>query len=50
MSGIFIVEWFKKFDPDHLLAKWLIKSLFPSISEDVAKGGVVTEKKVIYRA
>ena len=33
--------------PDQLLAEWFIKSLLPSITEDVAKGGVVTEEKVI---
>ena len=32
----------KTFVPDHLLAEWFIKSLLPSVTEDVAKGGVVT--------
>lgn len=35
---------------DQFLAQWLIKSLFPSIIEDVAKGGVMTEEKVIAHA
>jgi len=35
---------------DKLLAEWFIKSLLPSITEDVAKGGVVTEEQVIARA
>ena len=29
---------------DQMLAEWFIKSLLPSITEDVAKGGVVTEE------
>lgn len=33
-----------------LLAEWFIKSLLPSITEGVAKGGVVIEEKVIARA
>ena len=33
--------------PDHLLAEWFIKSLLPYITEDVAKGGIVTEEQVI---
>ena len=37
----------KTYVPDQLLAEWFIKSLLPSITEDVAKGGVVTEEKVI---
>ncbi len=37
----------KTYVPDHLLAEWFIKSLLPSIMQDVAKGGVVTEEKVI---
>ena len=37
----------KKYVPDQLLAEWFIKSLLPSIIEDVAKGGVITEEKVI---
>ena len=40
----------KTFVPDQHLAEWFIKSLLPSITEDVAKGGVVTEDKVITRA
>lgn len=40
----------KTYVPDQLLAEWLIKSLLPSIMEYVAKGGVVTEEKVIARA
>ena len=37
----------KTFVPDQLLAKWFIKSLLPSITEDVAKAGVITEEQVI---
>ena len=40
----------KTFFPDQLLAEWFIKSLFPSIIEDVTKGGVFNEEKVIYCA
>ena len=40
----------KTYVPDQLLAEWFIKSLLPSITEDVAKGGVVIEEKVISRA
>ena len=40
----------KTFALDQLLAKWFIKSLLPSIIEDVAKGGIITEEKVISRA
>ena len=40
----------KIFVPDQLLAEWFIKSLLPSITEDVAKGGVITEDQVITRA
>lgn len=29
--------------PDQLSVEWFIKSLFPSITRDVAKGRVVTE-------
>ena len=32
---------------DQLLAEWFIKSLLPSITEDVAKGGVITKEQVI---
>jgi len=34
----------KTYVPDQLLAEWFIKSLLPSITEDVAKGGVVTKE------
>ena len=37
----------KTFVPDQLLAEWFIKSLLPSITEDVAKGSVITEDQVI---
>ena len=40
----------KTFVPDQLLAEWFIKSLLPSITEDVAKGGIITEDQVIYHA
>jgi len=40
----------KTYVPGQLLAKWFIKSLLPSITEDVAKGGVITEEQVIARA
>ena len=30
--------------PDQLLVEWTIKSLLPSITEDVAKGGVIIEE------
>ena len=40
----------KTYVPDQLLAEWFIKSLLPSITEDVEKGGVVTEEQVIARA
>ena len=40
----------KTFFPHQLLAEWFIKSLLPSITEDVAKGGVVTEEQLITRA
>ena len=51
-----IHEWWhhhrmlKTYVPDQLLAEWFIKSLLPSITEDVAKGRVVIEEKVIARA
>ena len=35
------------FIPDQILAEWFIEFLLPKITEDVAKGGVVTEEKVI---
>ena len=34
----------KVFILDQILAEWFIKSLLPKITEDVAKGGVVTEE------
>ena len=37
----------KMYVPDQCLAEWFIKSLLPSITEHVAKGGVVTEEQVI---
>eukprot|EP00253_Pinus_taeda_P014433 PITA_14433 len=37
----------KTYVPDQLLVEWFIKSLLPTITEDVAKGGVVTEEQVI---
>ena len=37
----------KTYVPNQLLAESFIKSLFPSITEDVAKGGFVTEEQVI---
>ena len=40
----------KMYVPDQLLAEWFIKSLLPSIIEDVEKGGVVTEEQVISHA
>ena len=40
----------KTFVPNQLLAEWFIKSLLPSITEDVAKGGIVTEEQVISHA
>ena len=40
----------KTFVPDQLLAEWFIKSMLPSITKDVAKGGVITEELVIARA
>ena len=40
----------KIFVPDRLLAGWFIKSLLPSITKDVAKGGVITEDKFISHA
>ena len=40
----------KTYVPDQLLAEWFIKSLLPSIIEDVAMGGVITEEQVIARA
>ena len=40
----------KTFVRDQLLVEWFIKSLFPSITKDVAKGGVVTKEKVISHA
>ena len=40
----------EKFVLNQLLVERFIKSLLPSINKDVAKGGVVTEEKVIARA
>ena len=40
----------KFFIPNQILAEWFIKSLLPKITEDVAKGGVVTEEQVISQA
>lgn len=40
----------KTYAPGQLLAEWFIESLFPSITKDVVKGGVVTEEQVIARA
>lgn len=40
----------KNFVPHQLLIEWFIKSLLPSITQDVAKGGVVTEEQVIAHA
>ncbi len=40
----------KTYVPDQLLAEWFIKSLLPAITEDVAKGRVVTKEQVIARA
>jgi len=37
----------KTFIPNYLLVEWFIKSLFPSITEDIAKGRVITEEQVI---
>ena len=39
----------KTYVPDQLFTEWFIKSLLPSITEDVAKGGVVTKEQVIAR-
>ena len=40
----------KFFIPDQILAEWFIKSLLPKITEDVAKGAIVTEEQVISQA
>ena len=37
----------KTFVPDQLLVEWFIKSLLPSITKDVAKGGIITKEKFI---
>lgn len=37
MSGNTVVVWLKK-NHDQLFVEWFIKSMFPSIIEDVAKG------------
>ena len=33
----------KVFIPNQILAEWFIKLLLPKITEDVAKGGIVTD-------
>ena len=40
----------KVFIPNQILAEWFIKSLLPKITEDVAKGGVITKEQVIAQA
>ena len=40
----------KVFIPDQILAECFIKSLFPKMTEDVAKGGVVTKERIIAQA
>ena len=40
----------KVFILDKKFAEWFIKSLFPKITKDVAKGGVVTKEQVISQA
>ena len=40
----------KTFVPDQLLVEWFIKSLLPSITKDVAKGGIFTKYQVIGHA
>ena len=40
----------KVFILDQIFVEWFIKSLLPNITEDVAKGGVVTEEEVIAQA
>ena len=50
MSGVIVIEWLRHFFPDQLLAEWFIKSLLPYITEDVGKGGVLREEKVISHA
>ena len=40
----------KTYVPDQLLVEWFIKSLLPTITEDVEKRGVVTEEQVIAHA
>jgi len=37
----------KVYIPYQILVEWFIKSLLPVITEDVSKGGVVTEEQVI---
>ena len=38
----------KTFVPDQILAEWFIKSLLPSITEDVAKGVVIKEQVIAH--
>ena len=51
--SVHIHEWqrrrrmVKTYVPDQLLVEWFINSLLSSITEDVAKGGFVTEEQVI---
>ena len=40
----------KTYDLDQIFAEWFKKSLLPSITEDVAKGGVVIEEQVTTHA
>lgn len=40
----------KTYVPNQLLAEWFIKSLLPSITEDVMKRGVVNDEQVTARA
>ena len=40
----------KVFILGQILAEWFIKSLLPKFTEDVTKGGVVTEEQVISQA
>lgn len=40
----------KVYIPYQILAEWFLKSLLPVITKDVAKGGVMTEEKVIAHA
>ena len=40
----------KTYVPGQLLAEQFIKSLLPFITDDVVKGGVITEEQVVARA